>query len=891
MRFHIQARADELEQSGLAGSDALRQARREFGSTLRSGEATRSAWQMFWLEDLASDVRYAARALRRNPALALAAVASLALGIGANTTIFSVAREALFSEPSCRDPQSLVQVSTRGNSWVSMAQYRFLEHAHVFDAIAGVNIGMVVNWRNGNRSYRLAGTHVTDSFFEVVGIPVAMGRPIERGETDVTVVTYGFWRKRLGGAPNVLGRTLVLDGKPYTVVGVLPRDHRMLAGFGFTPDLYLTKDPGEVMLYARLPQGIGRQAAYARLAPICRELDRVYPDVNRKWAKEVRLSAVGGTERLEGEVGQQAIPVVGFFAMLVIVTAIVVLIACANISSLLLARSFTRAREFAIRMSLGGSRSRLVRQLLAESMLLALLGTGAGLALNLWLTRLLSGIHIPTPLPIELVFQPDRLLLLYSVAIAIVVTVTTGLVPALRATGAGIGAALKAGGRKTGPAGSTLRNALVIGQLAVSIVLLSAGLLFLRNLIQATSFKAGFDTSHTIEAMVQGPSDRRKFVDSALERLRALPGIEAASPAYAVPLNPFLAFSRERGPLRPDAGSRSVRVEYNSNSVGPDYFRIMAIPILDGRTFLDSDRAGAPEVAILNENMAHRLFGDTNPVGHILRFPDNRDARVVGIARNSTYVNLGEKDAMALYVPFSSKTIRLCALLRAHQGRAENHGPQSGRDARRPGRGGRGGNPFHGRGFRGGVAAEPSGRRHSGIDGAVRIDARFHRTLWSFAVRHPAADSRDRHSCRVGRHARQRSGDGCGPEPQAGDGRDGNRPRGGGGRRAPAIDVSGAGGPSGRSDELRGRGLGACAGRGPGDGGAHRSRAAGRPCGGAAARVATQSGGFAGECPPHHGGFSCDDGQVHARRRVWRLRMAFTSTGFGQTCSSPILPR
>ncbi|MGO9229950.1 MAG: ADOP family duplicated permease [Bryobacteraceae bacterium] len=658
MRFHIQARADELEQSGLAGSDALRQARREFGSTLRSGEATRSAWQMFWLEDLASDVRYAARALRRNPALALAAVASLALGIGANTTIFSVAREALFSEPSCRDPQSLVQVSTRGNSWVSMAQYRFLEHAHVFDAIAGVNIGMVVNWRNGNRSYRLAGTHVTDSFFEVVGIPVAMGRPIERGETDVTVVTYGFWRKRLGGAPNVLGRTLVLDGKPYTVVGVLPRDHRMLAGFGFTPDLYLTKDPGEVMLYARLPQGIGRQAAYARLAPICRELDRVYPDVNRKWAKEVRLSAVGGTERLEGEVGQQAIPVVGFFAMLVIVTAIVVLIACANISSLLLARSFTRAREFAIRMSLGGSRSRLVRQLLAESMLLALLGTGAGLALNLWLTRLLSGIHIPTPLPIELVFQPDRLLLLYSVAIAIVVTVTTGLVPALRATGAGIGAALKAGGRKTGPAGSTLRNALVIGQLAVSIVLLSAGLLFLRNLIQATSFKAGFDTSHTIEAMVQGPSDRRKFVDSALERLRALPGIEAASPAYAVPLNPFLAFSRERGPLRPDAGSRSVRVEYNSNSVGPDYFRIMAIPILDGRTFLDSDRAGAPEVAILNENMAHRLFGDTNPVGHILRFPDNRDARVVGIARNSTYVNLGEKDAMALYVPFSQQPVR-----------------------------------------------------------------------------------------------------------------------------------------------------------------------------------------------------------------------------------------
>src|SRR5271157_4083900 len=192
MRFHIQARADDLEQAGLSGADALLRARREFGSTLRAREETRSAWQMRWLEDLGSDLRYAARALRRNPALALAAVGSLALGIGANTVIFSVAREALFSQPSCRDPQSLVQISVSGNSWVPMSQYRFLEEAHVFDGLAGINIGMVVNWRDGNRSYRLAGTRVTDNFFRVVGIPVALGRPIERGESEVAVVTHGF---------------------------------------------------------------------------------------------------------------------------------------------------------------------------------------------------------------------------------------------------------------------------------------------------------------------------------------------------------------------------------------------------------------------------------------------------------------------------------------------------------------------------------------------------------------------------------------------------------------------------------------------------------------------------------------------------------------------------
>jgi predicted permease len=657
VRFHIQARADELEQAGLTGADALRQARREFGSTLRSREETRSAWQIRWLEDLGSDLRYAARALRRNRALTLAAVASLALGIGANTTIFSVAREALFSEPSCRDPQSLVQISVSGNTWIPMPQYRFLEEAHAFDGLAGMNIQMVVNWRDGNRSYRLAGTRVTGNFFEVTGIPVAMGRPIERGESDVAVITHGFWTNHLGGDPNVVGSTLELDGKPYTVVGVLPRDHRMLAGFGFTPDLYLTMDPIEVMLYARLPRGMTRQAAYARLQPICREVDRVYPDVNRKWAKEVRLSAVGGVERLQ-ENGQAAISLVAFFGMLVVVTAIVVLIACANVSSLLLARAFTRSREFAIRMSLGGSRGRLVRQLLAESLLLALLGTGAGLLLNLWLTRLLSGVHIPTPLPIELLIRPDRMLLAYSVVIAFVVTLATGLVPALKGTRTGIGGALKEGGRQTGPAGYTLRNALVIGQLAVSILLLSVGLLFIRNLIQATSFNAGFDTTHTIVATVQGTSNRRGFVDTALERLRALPGIEAASPASAVPLNPFLAFNQPGGQFRPDAGSRRVRLQYNFNAVGPEYFRIMGIPILQGRAFADSDRLGAPQVVILNENMARRLFGSTGPVGHVLRFPDNRDARVIGIARNSRYVTLGEDNAMALYAPFSQQAAR-----------------------------------------------------------------------------------------------------------------------------------------------------------------------------------------------------------------------------------------
>ena len=253
IQFHIDTLADELEQAGLSRAEALSQAKREFGSRLRVREETRSAWQVRWLEDLFADLRYAARTLRRNPLFALTAIFCLALGIGANTTMFSVAMEVLFSEPSCRDSQSLFQVRVGGASFCPATQYRFLRDAGIFDGLAGMNIGEVVNWREGSESYRLAGTRVTDNFFAVTGVPVAMGRAIMPRETQVAVLTYGFWSRRLGEDPNVLGRRLVLDGKPYTVVGVLPRNHRNLAGFGFMPDLYMTLDSSEYLLFARLP--------------------------------------------------------------------------------------------------------------------------------------------------------------------------------------------------------------------------------------------------------------------------------------------------------------------------------------------------------------------------------------------------------------------------------------------------------------------------------------------------------------------------------------------------------------------------------------------------------------------------------------------------------------
>jgi predicted permease len=661
IQFHIEMRADELERDGLPRAEALHQARRQFGSRLRVSEDSRSAWHLRWLADLCADLRYAARGFRRNPAFTLTAISCLALGVGANTTVFSIAMEALFSEPSCRDSRSLVQLRAAGASFWPAREYRFLRDSGAFDGLAGMNIGEVVNWRDADSSRRIAGTRVTSNFFDVTGVPVAMGRPIRTGESQVAVLTHGFWTRRLGADPAVVGRKLVLDGQPYTVVGVLPREHRNLAGFGFMPDLYLTMDSSEYLLFARLPRDTTLQAASGRLETISRELDRVYPDRGRDRPRQAFLSGVGGIDRLRAEAGEGwtgggIVQAVAFFAMLVVVTGLVLLIACANVSSLLLARGMSRSHEFAIRASLGGGRGRILRQLMAESLLLAACGTAAGLLVNLALTRLLGSVRLSIWLPIEFLIQPDRRLLAYSVAIAAIVSVAAGLMPALRAARAGISGALKQVPPPAAARRWTLRNALVVSQIAVSIVLLSGGWLFVRNLFRAASSDPGFDTAHTVWATFRAlpaactPERFHLLTNTAIDRLRALPGVDSASLARAVPLqSPF----RISGRLRPDARGHAVPVQYNFNAVGPDYFRTMGIHLVEGRSFLASDAAKTPPVVILNENLARTLFGRSTAAGRTLALPDGRVVRVVGIARNSKYFMLGEANPAALYVPWS----------------------------------------------------------------------------------------------------------------------------------------------------------------------------------------------------------------------------------------------
>jgi len=651
IRFHLEMAAKERGEA---------QARREFGSTVRMRENTRSAWQIRWLVDLVSDLRYGLRALRRNPGFAAAAIFSLALGIGANTTIFSLTMEFLFSQPSSRDAERLAEIRIGGNSHAYMPDYLFLRDAHLFDGLAGSREEAESNWRFGNDTYRLQVMRVTDNFFQVVGVPVAMGRPIEPGDRDVVVLSDHFWRARLAADPNVVGTALIIDGRPYSVSGVLPRNHRTVVGFGFAPQLYLpaSKESDAVALIARLPQGMSFHEAYARLISACKELDKVHPPEsggNSSWAINAEVRPVVGWERLKSlNVGF----LTAFFGVLMLVVGLVLAIACANVSSLLLARASSRRQEIAIRLAIGAGRSRVMRQLLAESLLLALMGTCAGLVLNLGLTSIMNRVQLPLPLPVRLLIQPDWRLLFYSIAIATGSALVAGLMPALKATRGGVSAALKLEERQVGGRW-TLRNALVVGQIAVSVVLLATGFLFVRNMTKSMSMNPGFDAEHAVWAEMRVVPEKyttveqtRRLIHRALDEVRALPGIEAASIAQVVPFNANSVWGPE---IRTDLSDQPIPVRFHHNSVGPDYFKAMGIPILEGRDFLPADRQCAPAVVVINENLSRHLFGDRNPVGHTFRYSGptpSAPVTVVGVAKNSKYMTLGEEDAKALYAPY-----------------------------------------------------------------------------------------------------------------------------------------------------------------------------------------------------------------------------------------------
>ncbi len=672
---------DENIASGMSPADARRAALRMFGPVGVIEEQCRDTRRVAFVEHVAQDLRYTLRSLLRQPMLLAAAVVSIAVAVGANTTIFSLAnelhvRDAVRSAPrpsSCTSRWAAAATSRIGSGGNSRRAMRSA-------ALTGFNVEVSVNWQGPEQSVSLNPMVVAANFFDVIGPPMSLGRGFTAAEAQaerdpaVAVVSYGFWQRRLGGDPNVLGRTLVFSGKPFAVLGVLADGAKSMAGFGLAPEVYLpigravmpdfdtAGNSAGLQLVGRLGPGQSVAAGRAAMAAAGKHLQSTGPG-KRAFGDIWLFAPVGSTEQF----GNLA-TVGAFFAVLLIVVGLILAIACANVAGLLLARATARSREMAVRVALGASRRRLVQQLLTEGFWISLLGTAGGLLLMVLLISLISQVPLPLPLPLEIHPRFDVRLVSYSFALVLVATFLGALAPALQATRRSQVPALKQQEAHVAGRRWTMRNLLVVGQVAAALVLLVTGLLFLRNLARAQDLDPGFDTAHTLVAQVgfvqskYTPATGTDWLEAGVERVRGLPGVVEASYAFGAPLT--LRNGMTTGyKLTIDGAPEGVQAEYQNNFVGPGYFSTMKIGVVKGREFRATDRRGAPPVIAVNEEFARRYIPHRDPIGASIRLPGPTEAgylaEVVAVVRNSKYRTLGEEQRPAIYEVFAQRVNQL----------------------------------------------------------------------------------------------------------------------------------------------------------------------------------------------------------------------------------------
>jgi putative ABC transport system permease protein len=621
------------------------------GNTTRVTEASLDLWRFARVENLWRDLVYAVRGLRRSPAFVASAVLSLGLGIGVNTAMFSLGVELLLSEPSVTDPASVVNVRLGGNSAAQPRVFDFVQRSGAFRDVVGENEETFLNWNDGRETHQIFGVVTSKNYFTALGIPMGYGRGILAGDPDeVVVMRDQFWRAHYRADPAIVGKAILIEGKPYTVVGVLPAAHRTLLGFGFAPDVYVPKYLPDTILsmYARKKPGMSLDEARAALRTVADRLDATFPQ-EYKFAPDSAVTPVAGFARLQQE--RQIMTVGFFFLTLLAVVGLVLLIACTNVTGLLLARASARRREFAIRLSLGASRARLLQQLLVESLVLSVTGAAFGLVLAELVAKLLARVHLPLPLPIELHVEPDWRVAFYAAVLSIIAAVASGLLPAWQAVRESMAPDLARAQKLR------LRRVLVAGQLAVSLVVLATAVLFVRNLLAANAISPGFDLQHTVRAQINLPSGAYEtpaeisgYVNRALPALQALPGIEAAAVAQVVPFTDSI----RNGSDLTFADGETVHAQFHWNAITPDYFRVMDIPLIGGRAFDDTDR-GQDKVAIVNRAFVDHYIGRRAAVGLGLVWGRDVDQRyrIVGVVEGTKNLSVGEDDRPQLYEPLA----------------------------------------------------------------------------------------------------------------------------------------------------------------------------------------------------------------------------------------------
>ena len=685
LRADLELETEEQRHRGLPPQEARWAAQRAFGNTSLVKEDVRAVWRWAFLGRLKQDLTYALRGMRKSPAFTMTAVLSLALGIGANTAIFSLMDALMLRRLPVRHPEQLVLFGTGRASGVTdgfphaqvnLFSQPFFQQARarkdVFSDIAAIE-SMAVDAR-----VRFSGSSgdaepvtmrlVSGNYFPMLGAGPAIGRvldandDIEPGANPVAVMGYRFWEQRFGAQPDAVGRTVSFNGTVYRIVGVAAREF-FGTEVGAAPDFWIPlsmqaqaqpwlhnprdKITQSLLMIGRMRPGVTMQAAQSNSGLIfhqwLRELAGPAPSADQiqdmRHARIELISAATGISRLRRNYSRP-------LSILLIITGLVLLIACANIANLLLARGTAREREIAVRSALGAGRGRLLAQMLTESLLLSLIGGALGVAAALYGSRVLLAMVSPGRVPIALDARPNSVVLLFTLALSLVTGLLFGILPALRSTRAGAAESLREG---RGQAHSHFNNraghVLVATQVALAMFLMIGAGLFIRTLANLETANAGFNPDRVLLLSLEMDSSAARgqalvnIFRRIESRVRSLPGVEAASFAMGTfHEGQWTSLVWRFG----EPKSESTGITFEGNRVGEDYFKAMGIPILEGRGFGPQDTLHSPAVAVVDETFARKLFPNASPLGR--RFDLGGPVEIIGVAKDAKHMSLREED-------------------------------------------------------------------------------------------------------------------------------------------------------------------------------------------------------------------------------------------------------
>ena len=688
IREHLDEKITDLMDQGMTREEAEHAARREFGNVSRIEERSREVWQWPTIESIWADVKFALRQLWKSPGFTVTAMFTLSLGIAVNATMFSMVSAFLMPRLPGHDSQKLVVLSSINPNQsfqpdtnpVSAPNYlAWRADRSVFRDMAAEEDGRTGSLSGRERPEAIQYASVTSNYFSVFGVTAELGRTFSAGEdapgrNHIVILSNGLWKRRYGADPNIVGRTIRLDREDYTVAGVMAPDFRLL---GFTPQLWTPLALGAadeapsarkdryLYLFARLTPGVTLQQARAEMNLMARRAQQDFPDIEKRWGIAVRTLP----DFLVHNFG-----IGSALAVIMTMVSFVLLIACANVAGLLLTRGAARQKELAIRMSLGASRVRVLRQLLTEGLVIALAGGGVGLLLTILGIRLLqAGLAFNdaiSSVPVNL----DRHVLVFAVCISVISAVLSSLAPALKASHAHIETSLRSESRtsSTGRARGRLRATLVGGEIAMALFLLIGSCLIIRGLYRLEHQKLGFRRDHLLTAGVDldharydDASQQLQFIRSLMPRLQQIPGVEDVAIASDLPATGggTVPIRVEGEPALPNDGQRSAL----DVVVTPNYFDTAAVPLLSGRVFTDADGGKTPRVVVVNQEFVRRFFGNHDALGKRIQIENDGAvpgwSEIVGVASNVKAFSEETRVDPEVYQPFLQRPVASFSLM------------------------------------------------------------------------------------------------------------------------------------------------------------------------------------------------------------------------------------